>query len=142
MPVIGCAIKSIAAERKNPISDRLDINSIPKIISVEEREIDLAGKQSSVIIGFEFESDYKPDVGNIKIVGEMIYATKDGKDIMKDWKKNKRLPENVDMEVKNFLFRKCLILGINLSDELQLPPPIVFPLVMPKKDVDTTKYIG
>jgi len=144
MPVIGCVIKSIIAERKKPVEDRLDINSTPNITSIEEKEIEVVGKQSTLIIGFEFESSYKPDVGSIKLVGELVYATKDGKEILKLWKKEEKLPDNVDVEVKNFLFKKCLTLGINLAEELQLPPPIAFPVIvpnLPKKD-NEQKYIG
>ena len=142
MPVIGCAIKSIVAERKKAVTARMDINSTPKVVSVEEKEIELVGKGSSLIVGFEFESSYKPDVGAIKFVGELVYATPDGKTIVKSWKKDAKLPESVDMEVKNFLFKKCLTLGINLSQELELPPPLVFPVLLPRKEEEKPKYIG
>lgn len=143
MPIVGYSIKSISAERKNvTISQRLDISSTPKITSVEEREIELFGKQPSLTIGFEFESLYKPDIASIKFSGEVFFATKDVKNVLKEWRKKRQLPEMVDVEIKNFLFRKCLTLGINLSEELQLPAPLVFPVVLPKKEEEKARYIG
>ena len=141
MPVIGCSIKSIIAERKKLIEDRIDINSAPKIISVEEKEIELVDKQPTFSIGFEFESSYNPDIGKIKFIGELLYATKNWKDMIKAWKKDGKLAEDVDREIKNFLFKKCLTLGINLSEELGLPPPVVFPVIPPRKE-EQPKYIG
>ena len=140
MPVIGCTIKSIMAERKKPIVNRVDVSSIPKITSVQEKEIEVLGKQPSLLIGFEFESNYKPDIGLIKTIGELVYTIKSTKEAMKTWKKDGKLLDEVEMEVKNFLFKKCLTLGINLADELQLPPPMGFPTVVPKDE--QTKYIG
>jgi len=141
MPVIGCSIKSIVAEKKKSITDTIDINSTPRIMSVEEKEIELVGKQPSLVIGFVFESLYNPDIGKMKFTGELIYAAKNGKDILKTWKKDGRLSEDIDREIKNFLFRKCLVLGINLSEELELPPPVVFPVILPRKE-EQPKYIG
>ena len=141
MPVIGCSIKSIEATRKKSIIDSMNINSTPRITSVEEKEIDVVGKQSTLLVGFEFESLYSPDVAKIKFVGEIIYAAKNSKDLVKTWKKDGRLPDSIEVEIKNFLFRKCLTLGINLSQELELPPPVVFPIIPPKMK-EQPKYIG
>ncbi len=140
MPVIGCSIKSIIAEKKKPVVDMMDINSVARVTSVEEKEIDLVGKQSTLLIGFEFETSYKPEIGNFKYIGDLIYTAKNEKDILKSWKKDKALPVKIDIEIKNFLLKKCLTLGIDLADELQLPPPVVFPAIVPTDD--KTKYIG
>jgi hypothetical protein len=138
--IIGYALKKIEAKRTGEISGRLDISSTPKIKDVKEKEINLAGKKKVVSVEFEFITEYKPSVAEIKISGEVYYVGKE-KDALKEWKRNKKLPVGIDVEVKNFLFRKCLILGINLSQDMQLPPPIMFPMVVPKKE-EEKKYIG
>lgn len=143
MPIIGFSISSINAERKNVTVNRLDINSTPKITSVEERTITVAGKVDALAIGFEFLTAYNPDVGQIKINGELIYTSSENpKKIVKTWNKDKKLPDDVDIEVKNFLFRKCLTIGIDMSENLQLPPPLAFPMIIPKKEDEKTRYIG
>lgn len=142
MPVIGFSISSINAERKNVTVNRLDINSMPKITSVEERTITVAGKVDALAVGFEFLTTYNPDVGQIKINGELVYTSEDSKKVLKVWNKDKKLPDAVDAEIKNFLFRKCLTIGIDMSENLQLPPPLAFPMIVPKKEEERTRYIG
>lgn len=141
MPIIGYNISSIQAERRNLQAKKIDISSTPRINSVIERNLTFPAKQIALAISFEFKTSYNPDIGQIKFVGELLYSDKNTKKILDFWDKKNKLPDNVDMEVKNFLFRKCLILGINISENLQLPPPIMFPALSQKKDEDT-KYIG
>lgn len=141
MPVIGFSINSVTADRKKQVIDRMDINSVARIKSVEEKEIELAGKQSSLQISFDFETIYTPDIATFKFAGEVIFSAKNVKDILKMWKKDGKLPDTIDIDVRNFLFKKCLTMGINLAEELQLPPPIVFPMIAPRGE-DQTKYIG
>ena len=139
--IIGYNVKKIVAEKKEETFKRLDISSSPKILNVKEREVNLGEKRKVASIEFKFTTEYKPGIGKVEVEGEILYYDKKIKDIIKSWNKNKKLPTNVDIEVKNFLFRKCLTLGINLSQELQLPPPLMFPIVTAKKEEDK-KYIG
>jgi len=147
MPILGYSLKSITAEKKNPNPTvKMDIASASNITAVEEASLDLFGKQPTLGISFEFKSEYKPDVGIMKFVGDLIYTEKDIKNILKEWKKNKRLPPENDAEIRNFLFRKCLKLALDISEELQLPPPLAFPVLVPKKQEEEkenkAEYIG
>jgi len=141
MPVIGYNISSIQAERRNAQAKKIDISSTPRINSVIERDLTFPARQSALAIGFEFKTTYNPDIGQIKFVGELLYSDKNNKKILDFWNKKSKLPEQVDIEIKNFLFRKCLTLGIGISENLQLPPPIMFPVLSQKKDEDM-RYIG
>lgn len=145
MPIMGYNILSVDANRslKNPTVDKIDVNSTAKIVSVEEKTLKIPEPMSTLSVRFEFATNYKPDLASIKLTGEVVFVDKDTKGIMKVWNKSKKLPEDTDLEIKNFLFRKCLTLGMQLSQELQLPPPLVFP-VFTKQNApeDETKYIG
>ncbi len=137
--IIGYRITSINAERKDVKPGRIDVNSTPKVVSIEKRKRALG-------IVFEFVTIYNPNMGHIKINGELLYREKNLKQVLSYWKKNGKLPAKTDIEVKNFLFRKCLTLGVTLSEQLNLPPPVMFPVLAPKKDrskdEDRTRYIG
>lgn len=135
MPVIGFALKNLKIQRgKGDVKERVDIDSTPKITAVNERKLEFLGKQLALIVDFEFLTLYKPDFGEIKITGEVTYSTEeDVKKLVKDWEKKKELPQIIDADIKNFLFRKCLTLGVNLSADFQLPPPMGFPVVRPKE---------
>lgn len=139
MPIIGYHISSISAERKDASTEKIDINSTPKINSVEQKDMTFPIKQPALAISFEFETIYTPDIGEIRIAGELLYSSKNLKKISEFWIKRNKLPEDIDAEVRNFLFRKCLSLGVNLSENLQLPPPIMFPVV---SSSDENSYIG
>jgi len=143
--IVGFSIKSIVAERKNIPKGRIDINSTPKIISITKSKREFINKDTPLSIEFEFFTRYEPDIGIIKIMGNVFYISKKMNDIIKTWNKEKKIRKEVDMEIKNFLFRKCLSIGLNLSENMQLPPPLMFPRVVPKtflnKKADL-KYIG
>lgn len=150
MPVLGYSIKDLNATRKPLSAGKIDINSIPRIKDVRERSMDIpgmVGKKDPVVgIDFEFQTEYKPEVGSIKIAGEVIYTGLDNKKILKEWEKNKKLPIEVEVEVKNFLLKKCLLLGIDISEEMQLPPPIAIPMIRLVEETKDKKkspdYIG
>ena len=143
--IVGFSIKSIVAERKNIPKGRIDINSTPKIVSITKSKREFINKDTPLSIEFEFFTRYEPDIGIIKIMGNVFYISKKMNDIIKTWNKEKKIRKEVDMEIKNFLFRKCLSIGLNLSENMQLPPPLMFPRVVPKtflnKKADL-KYIG
>jgi len=145
MVVLGHSIKELNATRKSLVAKRIDINSTPRIVGVKEKSIDIqgvsGGKQTVIGIDFEFQTDYKPDIGTIKLAGEVIYSGDDNKKVIKEWEKSQKLPQDVDIEVKNFLLRKCLLLGVSISQEMQLPPPLVIPFVKQKKE-EKPNYIG
>jgi hypothetical protein len=140
MPIVGYNISSITAERSAARTGRIDINSRPTINSVTKRT--MPDKRTVAVIGFEFLITYNPDIGRIRIVGEILYATQKLKVVLHTWEKEGKLVEEADVEIKNFLFRKCLTVGLILSENLQLPPPLMFPTLVPRKEDDRTGYIG
>ncbi|MDT7858896.1 MAG: hypothetical protein RQ930_02525 [Candidatus Aenigmarchaeota archaeon] len=139
--IIGYNFDKIEANKVKEISGKLDITSSAKIISVEEKEIEILNKKRVLEVEFEFLVEYKEGFGNIRMFGKLLYDGKNIKDGLKMWKKDQRLPEDIDIEIKNFLFKKCLTLAIILADELRLPSPLPFPIVVPTKKEDKN-YIG
>lgn len=135
MPVVAVAFRHIIAERRELKKQltSLDIDSTPKIVNVAEKELAVFENTPSVVMDFEFRTLYQPGLGEIRFIGELVYTTKDAKNLVKDWEKNKALPNEIDAEVKNFLFRKCLTFAINISEQMQLPPPLGFPIIQSQK---------
>jgi len=140
--IIGYNFTKIEASRIKDISGKVDISSSVKITSVEEKELEIINKQKVLEIGFEFIIEYKEDFGKMQMSGVVLYDGKFVKDAMKMWKKDKKLPNIVDLEVKNFLFKKCLTLAIILAEEIRFPSPIPFPMVVPAKKEESKSYIG
>jgi len=140
--IIGYNFTKIEASRVKEISGKVDISSSVKIVSVEEREIEILNKRKVLEIGFEFLVEYKEGFGKIEMHGNLLYDGKEIKDAAKMWKKDKKLPESVDIEVKNFLFKKCLTLAIFLADEIRFPSPLPFPMVVAARKEESKSYIG
>ncbi len=87
-----------------------------------------------------FTCSYEPKFGKIWLSGVLFSMSKEPKELSKQWKKEKKLPEPVSMEILNHLFRRCLIKTAQISEDLQLPPPIQMPRVVPKKA--EASYVG
>ena len=133
MPIIGMKFDSMEAKReKSPDKGEIKVNSTPKIISA--KIITLPSIQKKVLaLNFDFVTTYAPDIGEIKISGELLYMHEDNAKILKQWESKKTLPEATNVEVLNHLFRQCLLKVANIADDLQLPPPLAIPRVAPKQ---------
>jgi len=137
MPVIGMEIKSIEGKREDSIGKNLRIDNGPKINKIKTKKIDSLGKEA-LDIDFEYQCNYKnPDkkkpIGSIVIKGSTLFLTENTKEVMKKWKKDKKLSQDVALPVLNNIIRRCLTKAINLSEELKLPPPIRFPIAKASK---------
>ena len=131
MPVIGLQLKSVKAsiDEKKIIEGNINVNSSPRIESVEKKDINVPGIKDVLSINFIFEVNYDPKVGEIEMEGEVLYQTDKSKDILAKWKKDRKLEDDMAVEVLNAIFRRCLVEALSLSNELRLPPPIRLPIV-------------
>ena len=67
--------------------------------------------------------------------------TKNNKEILDKWKKDKELDQKLMMQVLNFILAKCNIKALSLSQEVNLPPQIPLPKLTAKKQ-QAEQYIG
>ncbi len=131
MPVIGFNLCEIEGKRaKEAKEGEIKVNSTPRITEVKETELQALGKKA-LSMDFEFVTAYDPELGSIKLGGEVMYLAEDNKKALEEWKKSKTLPEDMSIEVLNHIFRHCLIKIANMAEDLQLPPPIQIPRVRP-----------
>ena len=93
MPVIGLSFTRIDASRKGvQPTGEMKINSTPKITEV--KEIDVRGLDKKALsMEFEFGTKYDPDVAEIRIEGNAIFMAKDNATVLKQWDKDKSLPD-------------------------------------------------
>ncbi len=133
-------ITKIEANRKSNPTPGFKVESVPTIVSVEEKELPALGKDGKVLaINFTFSVDYKPDIASIKVAGEILYLEEGERVGAKTWAKSKSLPQEIMIEVYNMIFRKGLLKALVLSDDMQLPPPLQVPMVTPKKGAEKNK---
>ncbi len=142
MPVIGLKFESFSGSRtKEVVNQPINVNSTPKIKDIKEISLpNIADKAMS--FHFEFVTSYDPDIGSIRVTGEIFFVSKDFQKIMSEWKKKKELPADVSTEVLNYLFRRCLLKISNMAEDLQLPPAVNFPRVKAAEKQQEPDYVG
>jgi hypothetical protein len=144
MPVIGINIKSIDASKQEEVAGSVKVNSNTNIKDIKEQELP-AIRQRGLAISFEFKTEYVNDknkaVAQITIGGDAFYIDEQLDRIVKEWKKDKKLPDDVNIQILNSVLRKAIVKALNLSEELQLPPPIALPFAS-KKQEEPNRYIG
>ncbi len=136
MPVIGMSFSSIEAKVKSQKKGKIEVSSTPIIKNIEKKKVEPIGEVAS--IEFEFKTTYNPGIAQISLKGEILLQERDINKLIKQWKDKKKLPAEIAVPVLNVIFRRCLKRAIDLADDLQLPPPIQFPVVKAKED---SKYI-
>jgi hypothetical protein len=132
MTIVGFNFTSMNAEKKDAIKGKVNINNNVAIKDVQEKDLALgSNKQKSLKFEFEFTSKYDPNVGNITLVGDVLFI-EDGKKIKKihdGWKKDKKLPKDITTKVLNTVLGKCNVQALILSEQINLPAPIPLPKV-------------
>lgn len=134
MAIVGLSFNSVEAKRdkEQRIRAEIKVNSVPRINDMREVTISTLGDKKVLSLAFEFVTNYDPRVGEIKIGGDLLYMTDDNKKLLKQWEKEKKLPEKPSLEILNYLFRRCLLKVSNIAEDLQLPPPLPMPTIKPK----------
>lgn len=147
MPIVAYYIDKVSANKNKPPEGRVDIKSGSKVVSVEKSKTGMINKYDSLAITYEFKTLYEPKLGELVFQGKVVYIGDHVEKGLKMWEKEGKIPDEVEIEVKNFLFRKCLGLGITISENMNLPPPIFFPMVSKKPkgkkiEEEDLRYIG
>ena len=118
MPVVGFTIKQVDAKKEREFENsQISINSTPTIKTIKEIDVQTLDRKV-LLIDFDFITSYKPDAGYIKLSGEIIYAAEDNQKILDEWEKKLNLPAADSVAILNFLFRRCVLMALNLSDQL------------------------
>ena len=136
MPVVGFTINTIEAKREKNVPDtkeQLKINSTPKVTGIQEINLPSIGRKA-LVVEFDFSTTYTPNIGSIKVSGDLILVSEDNKKVLDAWEKNKSIPNDFYIEVMNYLFARCVLKILNLSDDLQLPPPLNLPFIAPTQE--------
>ncbi|MBI2541773.1 hypothetical protein HYV80_03635 [Candidatus Woesearchaeota archaeon] len=146
--IVGFGFTKLNAEKGEPAKGKIDINNNVAIKNVQEDSFSLGkDKQQNVIkFNFEFTSKYEPNVGSILFEGELLYMedSKKAKEILSDWKKDKKLPKEMMAGLLNTILTRCNVQALILSQQVNLPPPIPLPKVQMQTQAQQAErnYIG
>ncbi|PIN86641.1 hypothetical protein COV19_03960 [Candidatus Woesearchaeota archaeon CG10_big_fil_rev_8_21_14_0_10_44_13] len=132
MAMVGFNFTKISAERKAIPRGKLGVKNNVSIKEVEKTDLFLGSlKQNGLKILFEFRSIYEPKIGEILLEGEILDMEDEKiiEDVLKGWKKSKKLPDGLMNMVINSILGRCNIQALIMSKELNMPPPIPMPKV-------------
>ena len=138
MTIVGFNFSKIRVEKKQSAKGKININNNIGITNVEESKLSLGNsKAKGLKFTFDFDTKYEPKIGLISLTGDVVYIgeAKDIDDILKSWKKDKKVPKEVMTSILNTVLNKCNIQALILSQQINLPSPIPLPKVgtTPKK---------
>jgi hypothetical protein len=133
MPVITVGFSKLLVERKDEARGKtVKISSNVSVKDVAKTELQLGtARQDAVLFKFLYVTKYEPNHAEISLEGDLIFLAPNEKveAILKDWKKDKKVPKDVMTEVVNNLLTRCNIEALILSREMNLPSPIPLPKV-------------
>lgn len=94
--------------------------------------------ENGLSVGFVFTSNYEPNIGFIRIEGEIYIPAnpKEADNALKEWKSSgkKHLPQEMAETVHNSIISNCMMETAVISREVQLPPPFPIPHVQIGKE--------
>jgi len=130
MAIIGFNFTKINVEKKAPLKGKISIKPNFSIKSVEEYTLGAAGKKG-LKFGIEFSWKYEPNIAEIAIGGEVLFLDEEKKaeEIIKNWKKDKKIPQEILAPVIKTALDKATIKALASSQEVGLPAPIPLPKV-------------
>ncbi len=145
MNIIGFSIREVHGKKDDNFGGQISINNRVKINDIKEEEIKSIGKKA-LIVDFEYKTEYlreRKKVAEIKLVGNILLLDKNQSKIAKEWKKEKKIDEQVNLFLINSILQRSIYKAFEISDQLQILPPIPLPVAkgFEKSDEDT-KYIG
>ena len=134
MTIIGFSYTKIHVERKKMMKGSINIRNHAQVKNLETVDISLGPKKQALKFSFTFTTEYKPDLAEILLEGEIISLETEerAKEMLKIWKKDKKLPDQMITPILNDILNKCSIQALILSRELNLPAPIQLPKVAAK----------
>lgn len=141
--IVGINLDMIEAKKYSAPEGNIRIDNKTKITNIQDVTTPIF-KEKATRIDFIFQTTYKTDketIGEIQIGGNVIYRGQREK-IRDTWIDEKKLPEDIALQVMNNILRRSITRVIDLSEHLMLPPPINLPTIRPKKQQQNIEYIG
>jgi hypothetical protein len=131
MPVVGISINKVEAKREENGAGNVSVKNNTALTDIKEVELSSI-KTKGLAISFEFKVEYhnqstKKDFATILIGGDVLYISDKHDEVLNGWKKSKKAPDEIGLEVINNVLRRCITKALVLAEDVQLPPPISLP---------------
>ena len=130
MTIVGFNFTKLSTEKSSGAQGKIKVSNNVNIKEVEPADFNMGNsKQKGLKFIFHFTSKYEPNIGSVDIEGNVLYVEdeKKVKELLKTWKKDKKLNDEVMQNILGAILMKCNVEALLLSKEVNLPPPIPMP---------------
>ncbi len=132
--IINFRLDKISIQKKNKPSGPVEAKNNLKVVEMTEESISALTKEKALNLKFTFTVNYEPNIANLEIEGSVTYMNdqKTVKEIFENWKKNKKIDQEVATPIFNHILSKCNIKALKLEEDVELPFHIPIPRLMSK----------
>ena len=135
MKLLGFNLTRINAEKdeKNKSIKGLKVKNNIDLTNISEVKNNLLKtKEDLVAVYFKYSIIYEPNFAKLNFEGNLLISleSKNAKKLIKDWKENeKKIQEEIKIDIFNFILRKINLKALNLEEELNLPLHVSLPRI-------------
>jgi len=132
MNLLGFNFSKISIERLPSQSQDLKVVTNFAVPEIEEVKSDAFKIKDEILKAkFNYNINYEPDYAKLEFAGEIMISLEPKlfKDVMKEWKENKTINDDVKVFLFNIILKKSNIKAMELEDEMNLPSHIPLPSV-------------
>lgn len=136
MAVVGFSFSKILIEKKAPIKQNIEVKSSIHMKNIsKEAELKLVEGKDTLKFEFEYTIDYVPDLAKIEFQGHLLVVVdpKETESILQDWKKGKKIKEDLQLRTYNSIFNKCNVKAFQLEEDFNLPLHLRLPMIEKSK---------
>jgi len=129
------------------IEARKFISNLPTTqIATKSALTSVTKTENGLSVGFVFISNYEPNIGFIRIEGEVYVpvSPEESEKAIRQWvsSENKGLPENIAESIHNTIISNCMVETVIISREINLPPPFPVPHIQLGKEEAQSKEVN
>ena len=137
MKLIGLSFDKISAEKIGEKLEGVKVDSNIEIIDIKKADFDiLKDKEEMLDIKFRQTIQYNPDYAKLEFKGIMLVSLdyKEAKELLKNWQKNKKVPDEFQLTFLNIIIHKSAPKAMQLEEDLGIPFHIPLPRSARKTD--------
>lgn len=127
MDILAVKFNGIDATR----TENLTVREVDANLNISHFE---PKKNRTAFVRFAYMLTFKPDVGHLILNGYVVVrdTQKELKRITNYWKKNKRLPQDVEAPLTNMISASATISSVFAGHVVDLMPPFIPPVLAPR----------
>jgi len=141
--IVNFTLDKISVDKRSPVKGTIEAKNSIKFLDISEQPLpEGLNKQFLLSFKFEYKIEYMPNIASTEIIGHIHFMTnKNTKDkILEDWDKHSKIEPVLSGQLVNYIFSKCGVMALSLSNHVGLPPHIPLPKIMLKsKSEESTK---